>query len=444
MKRNMMAKGASDIPLLRLETMQKFISTFGTSPNLMLMNMFPSSKSPSSSIKWESQRGGRGLTPFVAPGAVAPQIGPLGVAQHEAEAAYWKEKMYFDEEFLNNLRRPGTDAEYQDSATTLARNLANLVYRSDRRKEWMFAQMISGGSFTYAVKGGYKVTVDYDIPADHMVTLSAAKSWDAGGSVDILGDIRDAKIKISRACGGKVDVAICNSTVLKYLAADSSIRAILQKNAFGDGNLYKGNLHDLIGVNSQVVGSLLDVGTFIVYDELYEIRAWLTAAVTGGSTTWISVDETADFKVGSTLRFNDKSEGTYEESYILAVDEEMGAIQVSSPPASSYKAAEDYVTMVEPFIPDDKFIMMASRVDNQPIAEYKQAPFGLGRHYGRYTDRDDAWDPDGVYVRVQDKGLPVLYQRDALYVLDVKVTSGQAATSTTTTTSSTTSTTTTA
>ena len=63
--------------------------------------------------------------------------------------------------------------------------------------------------------------------------------------------------------------------------------------------------------------------------------------------------------------------------------------------------------------------MFASSVDNQQIAEYKKAPFSLDRHYGVKVDRKEDWDPEGVWIRVQDKGLPILYQRDAMYVLTV-------------------------
>ena len=72
------------------------------------------------------------------------------------------------------------------------------------------------------------------------------------------------------------------------------------------------------------------------------------------------------------------------------------------------------------FAPFNIFAMMAANVDGQAIAEYKQAPFALDRHYGLKTDRWETQDPEGVYVRVQNKGLPVLYQRDALYILDVE------------------------
>jgi len=441
---NQLARGSSDIPDLKLSVIQEFMSTFMSPPELVLSKLFGSSDSPSSSIKWESQRGGRGMTPFVAPGSPAPTTAPFGFAKHEAEAAYWKEKMYFDEEFLNNLRKPGTEATYHDAQSKVATNLASLSARSDRRLEWMFSQMLTGGTITYEVQGGYKNTLDYQIPSEHRVSLTSSYYWDTGGSRNIMKDIQDAKILVNRACGGKIDYAIFNSQVLKHLANDTTIRQLLQKNYFGDGDLFsKGNLHDLIGVNARVIGNLLDIDNFMIYDQMYEIRAWLTAAVTGASTTWISLDKIEDFSVGEKLRFNDQSAGTYEERYIISIDVEGGRVQVAYPPASSYKASEDFVTMTKPFIPDDKFIMFASKVDGQPIAGYKRAPFGLERHYGKYTDKKTEWDPEGLWVRVQDKGLPVLLQRDAVYILDVTATTGQSATTTTTTTTTTTSSTTT-
>lgn len=440
-----MPRGSSDISILRLEVLQKFMQTFMAPPNLVLTNIFGSSASPSSTIKWESQRGGRGMTPFVPPGAPAPLTSPHGVAEHSAEAAYWKEKMHFDEEFLNNLRQPGTEATYQSAAATLARELALLSNRSNRRKEWMFAQMLFNGSFDYSVKGGTKISVDYEIPTDHKVTLASAYNWNDGASKDILGDIQDGKQKISDDCGGLVDLAICNSSVLKLLANDSALRTILQKNAFGDGGLYKGNLHNVIGVNPKVLGALLDIPNFVIYDERYEVRAWITSAVSVGQT-YIEVDDVSDFEAGGKIRFYDASEGTYEDRYIVAVTSETNMLQISQGPASAYKASEDYITMGKAFIPDDKFVMMATKVDGQPIAEYKEAPYGLARHYGQFTDKEEEWDPEGVYIRVQDKGIPILYNRDAMYLLDVKqlfpAASGDVPASSTTTTSSSTTTTT--
>ncbi len=438
-----MPRGIADIPELRLSVLEKLITTFMKAPDLMLSNLFGSSNAASDKIEWESMRGGRGMTPFVAPGSPAPRTAPHGIAEHVAKAAYWKEKMYFDEEFLNNIRKEGTREGDMDAKTRLARELFGIVNRSNRRKEWMFAKMLFDGSFSYKAKGGINISVDYDIPSDNRVTLTSSYMWDAGGSKNILKDIQDGKRRIKEECGGKVDLAICNSNVLKYLANDTTIRGILQKNAFGDGSLYSGNLHDIIGVNPSVIGSLLDIKNFVVYDEMYEVKANLTSGITAATTTWVEVDDASDFVAGEKLRLHDVSDGSYEDIRIVSVDTYNGKIQMAHGATYSYKSAEDYVTMKKYYVPDDKFAMLATSVDGEKIAEYKKAPFGLGRHYGTYTDRNEKWDPDGVFIRVQDKGLPVLYHRDAIYTIDVQSVTQDTVTSTTTTTSSSSTTTTT-
>jgi len=441
-----MPRGASDISILRLQTLVGYFTAFTGPPELFFSNLFPTINAPSSSIKWESHRGGRGLAPFVAPGAPAPVTHPMGIAQHAAEAAYWKEKMYFDEEFLNNLRQPGTTETYMTSARKVAQEFAQIGNRNKRRKEWMFAQMFFNNGFTYEVAAGYKVTLNYGIPSDHRVTLGSTYNWNNGASKNIISDIQDGKQKIEDDCGGKVTTAIFNSSVLKYLANDTTIRGILEQAKFGAGvgNLYSGNLHDIVGVNPQVLGKLLNIDNFICWDGMYEIRAYLTSAVTAASTTWFTVDDVSDLVVGNKIRLWDASAGTYEDTYIKSIDVETSAVQVSKTPAASYKAGEDYITMPRKFVPDDKFLMMAPNVDGAPIGMYLAAPFGLGRHYGMYPDQKEEWDPEGLWIRVQDKGLPVLVQRDAIYTIDVVSTYAETLTSTSTTTSSSTTTTTTA
>lgn len=414
-----MSRGASDIPDLRLEVIQKFVETFGSPPELVLSNMFIATNSPSSTIKWESRKGGRGMTPFVAPGAPAPVTNISGIAKHSAEAAYWKEKIPFDEEFLNNLRKEGTESEYLDARTRLAKELVGLINRASRRKEWMFAKMLFSGSFSYSATSGIKLSVDYDIDSNHVVTLGTDYKWESGTKRDMIGNIIDGKKKISDDCGGKANYALCNSTVLKYLARDPDLLTLLQKSAFGESNLFSGSRNSIVGVNPKVLGSLLDIDNLVVYDEQYEVRSWLTAAVTADSTTTIYVDDITDFEASQTLRFWDTSAGTYEDETISSISVENGTITVSSAPSTSYKAGEDYVVMTKKFIDDDKFCMFASRVDGQSIAEYKRAPFGLARNYGLVPDQKQEWDPEVLWIRVQDKGLPVLYQRDAVYILDV-------------------------
>jgi hypothetical protein len=234
-----------------------------------------------------------------------------------------------------------------------------------------------------------------------------------------MGDIIDGKQVISDTCGASVDHAFCNSTVLRYLAADPTIQTILQKSTFGNGDLFNSVNNKIVGVNTKVLGSLLDIPNLVVYDEKYEVRAMLTSVVTGSSTTAIVVDNIADFAVGDTLTFVDVSTGTTENETVSAVTVETSTITVATAPTASFKAGEDYVFTRKYFIPSTKFTMLASKVEGQTIAEFKQAPFGLNRHYGLFTDRKEQWDPDGVDIRVQDKGLPVLYHRDASYILTV-------------------------
>jgi hypothetical protein len=413
-----MPRGLADIPDLRLEVLQNFVTKFTTPPELILQNMFPSSNSPSSTVKWESYVGTRGMTPFKPPGAVTPQTYPLGIASNSAEAAFWGEKMYFGEEFLNNLRKEGTESQYLDSQARLARELTRLVLREKRRKEWMFAQMITAGAFTYSEAGGNKISVSYDLPSANSVTLGTDYKWQSGTSRDILGDIISGKRVISDACGGTVDWALCNSYVLQYLASDPTIQTLLQKSTFGMGDLFSGGRNSLVGVNPRVLGSLLDIQNLVVYDEKYEVRAQLTANVTASSTTTISVDNTADFSVGDSLVFVNASTGATETETITAVTTESSTLTTAAP-SIGFRGGRDYVYTRKYFVPSTLFLMMSSRVEGQAIAEYKQAPFGLTRTYGLKVDRKEEWDPEGIFIRVQGKGLPVLFQRDALYLLTV-------------------------
>lgn len=406
-----MPKGASDIADLKLVRLQKLIEQFQTAPNLRLMSLFGSFAAESDKIEWESQVGTRGMTPFVAPTAPAPQIAPLGVAKHSAFAAFWKEKMYMDEVFLNNLRQPGTDSTYMTSQRRLAKELGRLRNRSDRRREWMFAKMLTAGSFTYSGVNGVKLSVDYGIPSAQLVTLSATQKWSTGTARNIVSDIMDANITMSNNIGGIVDYALFTSEVLKYMVLDPSIQTLLSKSTFGQGDLFTRPV--------EVLGSLLGISNMIQYDEAFQLKAWLTAAVTGSSTVSLSVDDATDIEVGDTIRLNDTSAGTYEEETCSAVDVDAGTVTISTAPTASFKAGEDTITVTKKFIPTTKFCMFASNVEGGPIAEFMDAPFGLDRHRGMKVDQEMEWDPEGLWIRTQNKGLPVLYNRDAVYNLTV-------------------------
>lgn len=406
-----MPTGKSDIPDLRLERLQGLITMFMTSPNLVLMNMFATEDAESDAIKWESQVGNRGMTPFAAPGSPSQTVSPVGVKGESAVAAYWKEKMYFDEVFLNNLRKEGTIDQYLSAQQRLARETLMLRNRCDRRKEWMFAQMLASGTMTYSAPGGVKISLDYGIPSANLATLAAAYQWDTGSQKNILKDVMDGQLVLQNSIGAKIDYALCTTEVLQMMIMDPGIQTLLQKSTFGSGDLFTRPV--------TVLSSLLNIPNFMVYDEQYVITAWLTAKVTGASTTTISVDDATDFAAGETLRFHDVSANTYEDETISSVDVDAGTVTVAAAPTASFKSGEDRVTMTKKFLDKTKFCMFASTIEGQKIAKFIQAPFGLNRLRGMQVDTYENWDPDGVWIRVQNKGLPVLLNRDAIYVLTV-------------------------
>ena len=405
-------KGTAGIPALELVTLNKLISKFDRAPSMFFSNLFPTQQYDSDTIKWELEYGSAGMTPFVAPGSVAPVVGVDGVGEASAKAAYWKEKMYYDEELLNNLREPGTWATYQTAERKLSRGARKLRFRVDRRREWMNSQMLVNGTLSYLQKGGTRISISYGIPATHIVTLTGNYVWGTGSTRNPVGDIFEGKKVVSEDALAQVNHAILNSELLKVLILDTKIQDLLKSSAFGDGDLFQNP--------SQVIGTLLGVGPLTVYDEMFEITGWLTGNVTGGATTDILVDDASDFEAGGTLRFVDMSEvNVWEDETIASVDVEAGKVVVSSAPTKSFKAGEDKVIMRKKFIPDNVFFMFADKAEGEPIAEFMEAPHGLGRNWGMFADTKDQWDPEGIYLRVADKGLSVLYHPDTTYKLIV-------------------------
>jgi len=416
-----MPLGASDIPDLRLSKLTKLIDKFSSAPNLKFVNRFSKQRADSDQIEWESQIGSRGMVPFKAPGAKTPQGAPRGLAAHAAKAAFMGEKMLFDEQFLNNLREPGTTNTKMNAKRKLAKELLQLRYRTDRRKEWMFVKMFSEGTFSYLEKGGLKSTVTYNIPSANKVTLTTNYKWAAGSTKDILSDIRDAKSVLEEVTDASEFTMMVTQTVLRYMVEDSGVRDLYKSSAFGRGDLFgKGN-DNVLGVRTDILGTILDVNIEVIR-ERYTVEARLTAAVTADSTTVISVTDTEDFEVGGTLRFYDVSAGTYEDETIASIQTEAGTITVSTAPSSSYKAGEDVVSMTKIFMDDDLAVFMptSGKVENQDIADWFDAPFGIPGTYGIKLDNNPEWDPEAYWIRAQAKGLPVLYFPEAVYILNVQ------------------------
>jgi len=405
-------KGSEGIASLKLETLNKLISKFPKAPSMTFSSKFPTSQAESDTIRWEVEYGSAGMTPFVPPGSVAPTVGVDGVGEASAVAAYYKEKMYLDEEYLNNLREPGSWATFQSAERKFARGMQKLDYRIQRRREWMLAKMFIDGGFTYVKRGGVRFNINYGIPATHRLTLAANRMWTNGAQRNPIEDIFDAKIVLSNDAGikGSELTGICNSEMVKVLLMDVNLRAILQKSAFGEGDLFKDP--------SRVLGNLLGVGPIEMNDDQYEVPAWLTANVVPNVTVVIPLDDVTDMEVNGILRFHDLSQANvWQDRRITAVDIPNSTVTINAPCTLAFRGGQDKVTMKKKFIADNIFMLYTTSFEGQPVAEFMEAPYGVERRWGKFADKKDEWDPDGVWIRVQDKGLPVLYHPDTNFTI---------------------------
>ena len=133
------------------------------------------------------------------------------------------------------------------------------------------------------------------------------------------------------------------------------------------------------------------------------------------------MDDATDFEIGGIARFiNMTSQRIWEDKTITGVDRANGTITVNAQPTIAMKGGRDKVVMKKKFIDDNKFMMFASTVEGQPIGEFLEAPHGNNRQWGMKVSTWEENDPEGIWTMVADKGLPVLFNPDATYVMTVK------------------------
>ncbi len=408
-------KGIDGIPALRLEVLNRYVTEVPESKELFFVNMFPSQNYQSDTIRWILEyEGMAGMTPFVAPGAPSPVLGQDDWVYGEgsARAAFWKEKVFLDETMLNNLREPMTDNKYWTAERQLARKNNKLIARSRKRKEWMIAKMFFDGAFDYEIEGGAKFSIDYGVPASHIITLSGNDRWWTGTAVGSTADPQRDIINwlelYSDDVGADPDYCLMGKKLLRELMFNATLQGLLKKSAFGEGDLFSNP--------EKVIGELLGIGGILrVYDETFELQTWLSQDLAATGTD-VYVESAADFEVGAKLRLWNTSlnSSIYEDRIISALDVPAGKVTVSAGYTSAYTAGQCRITMKKKYLPDGAISFFKTTRDGQTVAEFMNAPFGNQRVWGQYEDRKEEWDPEGVWLRVQNKGLPVLYNPEVL------------------------------
>ena len=409
-------KGAG-IRELRVETLNRFVSNIPKPKGNFFSELFGVSKEESDTVRWMFESGSIGMTPFVAPGSPAPVTkDDLYWREGSARAAYYKEKRFFDEVFLNNMMEPEVSLKYIKAEKRLAKTLAKLKYRCERRREWMLTQMMVNGEMSYTSEKGLSFTVNYGIPSAHKMTLATGKGWNLSTGSAPIRDMYDMKDLFANEIQAQPKYTIMNSKTLHSLLFNADIQGLLKKSAFGDGNLFS--------TPAPVLASLLGVGDIKVYDELYSLRSFAaqSKSLSGNAEDTLIVESVVDFEKDTRVRIYDMSkDNVWVELPITGVDYSTNTLTFGASAAAAGIAVvsgRDVVEMRKKFVPDWKVMMFTDEFEGEKVAEFMEAPFGLGRHWGQYTDTKIEWDPDGVWVRVQDKGLPVLYNPNTIVTLN--------------------------
>ena len=404
---------------LQHETLNKTFQKLPAPPNLVFSNMFASQNYESDRIRWLLEYGTAGMTPFVAPGAPAPAMGDDAMySEGSAAAAYWKEKVFLEELRLNNLREPLGSMQRQTAQKQLARQQMRLNNRCLRRREWMWAKAFFDHGFSYTRENGTKFTVTYGVPARHNVSLTGDDVWwddttgEPGDNATPIQDIFEVLSTFADDVGTPITNTFMNTNVLRYLMFNADLQTLLQKSTFGNGDLFSNP--------AQVIGSLLGLTNLTVYDDLFEITAWLASAAAIGDTV-ITLDDVVDFEAGESVRFYRlDTPYDYEEYTIQSVDASNNTITLTAAITAAYAVNRCRVTMRKKFITDDKVGFFAQALDGEKISEFMLAPFGMDRRWGMYADSKEEWDPDGIWMRVQNKGLPVIYHPNCIFTLNIK------------------------
>jgi hypothetical protein len=406
------------VNVLKLETLNKLFKKFPRPENLLFVNMFKDEQYPSDTIRWMVEYGSVGMTPFVAPGSPAPAIGDdFYASEGSAVAAYWKEKIFLDEVLLNNLREPLTDQTKRTAEKQLARQNQRLRSRCDRRKEWMISQMLFNNAFSFQIQGGTKFSVNYNVPGRNTVTLAGDDRWDtgagvAGATATPIRDILDIRQDYVDEVGKEPEYAIITTDLLRLMMFDPQLQTLLMKSTFGDG--------DLFAKPAIVLANLLGIGNMIIYDEWFDISSWVTVVT---NDTTFTVEDATDFEAGQPVRvYNMRTTFDFEEAEISAVNYMTNVITLAGGGVTSanYAAGDCRIQMRKRFASPNEFLFFSKSIDNEPIAEFMEAPFGNQGNYGAYLDFKEEWDPDGIWLRVQNKGLPVLYWPNTIFRLRVR------------------------
>lgn len=175
-----------------------------------------------------------------APATVTQNTGKLHVA---CTGPRFSEKRLITAEYLNGLRRFGTDVQQELLVNEIARNQADMRAKLDRTREFQAISALQG----LVVDSDGNTIVDYAFAGAQKPVLAGKNLWTDSESKPIT-NIRAWKKLISDAIGG-VDqfFAFCGSEVMDAMLNNANLRELMQY-VVGDQLARDGRIARVAGV----------------------------------------------------------------------------------------------------------------------------------------------------------------------------------------------------
>ena len=175
-------------------------------------------------------KGKRRVAPYVSPKLEGKVVARLGFSTNTVEPPHVKPKMVTDAEDLYK-RQPGQTVyeggltPLQQAGMQLGKDMRELTDMIDRVEELQAAEALRTGKVTISGEG-VEMEVDFQMSADHIVTLTSTAKWSDAGS-DPLANLRTWRRKILQDSGMVPDVAVFGSSVIDTFLNHAKVQNLL-------------------------------------------------------------------------------------------------------------------------------------------------------------------------------------------------------------------------
>lgn len=163
------------------------------------------------------------IAAMIGYGAEPPVIDRDAVASQMGEVAKMGLKYIATEEELLALNQARSNAEKSAMVEKLTAKGADLVQALQRRVDVAKIEAIAKGNFSYN-KNGVKINVDFQIPEEHKIVLSAGSDW-AEVDRDVIGDLLNWHDQYVESNGKPADVILVPREVQALLLKNATIVA---------------------------------------------------------------------------------------------------------------------------------------------------------------------------------------------------------------------------